>query len=141
MTNQGSNHTNARAAIRGTRPGFSLLEIMLVVAIIGILMGAVAWNLAGAAARAKISATKMKMRTIKGALTQYSLDYSVYPPTLQPLVVLKVIEGTAIKDDWGRDFYYNPQGLATNPFELISVGDDGQPNTGDDLDVWKMDIK
>jgi len=126
---------------RVTRAGFSLLEIMLVVAIIGILMGAVAWNLAGASQKAKISATKMKMKTLKGALTTYSVEQNVYPPTLQPLVLQRVVESEGIKDNWGRDFYYNPQGLAPNPFQLISVGEDGQPNTPDDLDVWTMDVK
>ena len=72
-------------AVRSAR-GFSLLEIMLVVAIIGILMGAVAWNLAGNAAKAKVSATKRTRRTIKGALTTYSVEQSAYPTPLLPLV-------------------------------------------------------
>lgn len=127
--------------VRRAARGFSLLEIMLVVAIIGILMGAVAWNLAGASQKAKISATKIKMRTLKAALIQYSTEQNVFPPTLQPLVLQKVIEPDGVKDNWGRDFYYNPQGLAPNPFQLISVGEDGQPNTPDDLDVWSIDVK
>ena len=127
--------------IRTSRAGFSLLEIMLVVAIIGILMGAVAWNLAGAAQKAKISATKMKMKTLRGALSTYNVEHNVYPPTLQPLVLLKVVEAEGVKDNWGRDLYYNPQGLASNPFQLNSVGEDGQPDTPDDIDVWTMDVK
>ncbi len=132
--------TGIKIGFRAAR-GFSLLEIMLVVAIIGILMGAVAWNLAGQAEKAKISATKVTMRTIKGALTTYSVEHSAYPPTLGPLVLQKTIEEKSTKDSWGRDYFYSPQGLNTNPFQLISLGADGQAGTTDDIDVWTMDNK
>ena len=131
--------TKATFQVSAARPGFSLLEIMLVVAILGILMGAVAWNLAGSAAKARVSTTKITMRTLKGALTTYSVEQSAYPPTLQPLVLQKVIEEKSVKDGWGRDYYYSPQGLNGNPFMLISLGEDGQPGTADDIDVWTLD--
>jgi len=101
----------------------------------------VAWNLAGNAAKARVSATKITMRTIKGALTTYSVEQSAYPPTLMPLVQQKVIEEKSTKDGWGREFFYSPQGLNGNPFQLISLGDDGQAGTTDDIDVWTMDNK
>lgn len=133
------NHRTTTTARAIKRRAFSLLELMLVVAIIGILMGVVAYNLAGATTKTKVRASKISMETIKGALSAYNAEQSSYPPTLLPLVSGKFLaDDKALKDGWQRDFFYSPQGLNEKPFQLISLGEDGQPGTADDIDIWTM---
>lgn len=129
-----------RKAVRAASRGFSLLELMLVLAIIGILMSVVAINVLGAGDKAKIKASKASMDTIKQALTTYNLNHSAYPPTLETLRTVKELDPSKpLKDGWNRDFFYN---LTSNnkdrPFTLFSAGPDGNTGTEDDIDVWTM---
>ena len=63
------------------RTGFTILELMVVIVIMGILGGILTINLVGAADRAKVGATKTSMKAVKAALTMYQTQYSSYPPT------------------------------------------------------------
>lgn len=120
--------------------GFSLLELMLVLAIIGVLMAVAAYNVLGGGARAKITATKASLTTIKTALTAYNLDQSAFPPDLHTLVTTKHLDDKALGDGWKNAFNYDPRGRdADHPFILFSNGPDGQVGTADDIDVWTMD--
>jgi prepilin-type N-terminal cleavage/methylation domain-containing protein len=116
-----------RSVKRRQAKGFSLLELTLVLAIIGILIAAAAYNLVGASSRAKTQVTKSSMSTIKGALSSYNIQHSSYPPT-------------PLKDAWGREWMYDPRGRSRDqPYMLGSGGEDGQPGNEDDIDVWTMD--
>jgi general secretion pathway protein G len=120
--------------------GFSLLELTLVLAIIGILIAAAAYNLGGASARAKISVSKSSLNTIKGALTSYNIQHSSYPPSLQLLITAKFLEDKKLSDAWGREWIYDPRGRSREqPYLLGSGGEDGIPGNEDDIDVWTMD--
>jgi general secretion pathway protein G len=123
------------------RGGFSLLELMLVLAIMGILMAVVAINLLGGGERAKITATKASLKTIKTQLSGYYLEHSSPPPDLMTLVtVTKVLEQGKLKDGWGMDFMYDPAGPTTDrPYYLGSTGPDKKAGTNDDIDAWTMD--
>lgn len=122
-----------------TRPaGFSLLELMLVIAIMGVLMAVVAVNTLGAGEKAKRKATVASMRTIKNALSTYHLDYSTYPPALATLVSARVLDAN-IKDGWKRDFIYIAPGADGREYELMSAGPDNQAGTPDDVNVWFLD--
>lgn len=123
------------------QPGFSLLEVMLVVLIIGVLMATVAWNLAGQGTRAKRRVTMANMDTIRSALRMYQLNNNMYPADLEALVappLAYLSEDKALKDGWGRPFLYQPGGSGGRAFELISYGADGNYGTEDDIDVWNM---
>lgn len=130
-----------RRSLRRT-PGFSLLELMLVLAIIGVLTAVVAVNVVGAGGRAKVRATMASMTTVKSALNTYNLDNSAYPPTLPALQSggTKAYLDPSLKlaDGWGRPFYYAVPGLNSQPYDLISSGEDGQGGTEDDINVWTM---
>ncbi len=114
-------------------PGFTLLELMIVIVIIGVLGAIVGLNFIGAADRAKRAATDAAMKNIQAGLKMYRAQYNIYPPGeigLQGLVDLRIIEG--FNDSWGRPMdYYSP--TQTAAYELISYGEDGMYGTPDDI--------
>lgn len=123
------------------RAGFSLLELMLVLAIIGILTAIAAVSISGSGERAKIKATKASMSTIRGALRSYQLDHNVYPPTLDALTqgrTAYLSNDFRLADAWGQAFVYGVPGTA-HEFDLLSKGGDQTFGTADDIDVWKLD--
>jgi len=124
---------------RHARAGFSLLELMLVLAIIGVLMAVAAYNVLGGGQRAKIRASQASLTVIKTALTDYNLDQSAFPPDLRTLVTSKRLEDKSLVDGWNNTFNYDPRGKdADHPYYLFSNGPDGKAGTEDDIDVWTM---
>lgn len=120
--------------------GFSLLELTLVLAIIGILMSVAAFSIIGQGEKAKVRASQATIKTIKAALEQYNLENSTYPPDLRALVSSKFLENKKIQDGWKHDLYYNAQGRSKEqPFILGSMGPDGQMGNEDDINVWTME--
>lgn len=118
--------------------GFSLIELILVIVILGVLMSVVTINVLGQGKRAKIGATEASLDTIRMSLNNYHLEYSEYPPTLVTLQTTQYLsEEKALKDGWGRAFFYRVPGSNSRPYDLSSVGED--PNDlSDDIDVWTM---
>jgi general secretion pathway protein G len=116
------------------RPGFSLLELMLVLVIIGIVVGAVAISIGGTGERAKIKITTSNLATVASALKEYHLNYSSYPPGLETLRTVKppYLEN-AIKDAWDSPLAYEPRPRGSTPFTLVSPGPDKQTGTEDDI--------
>jgi len=133
------------ASNRRRTAGFSLLELMLVVVIMGILMSVVIVNLAGAGDKAKAGATKAILKQIKSALASYSAEYGSMPPTelgLQPLVTTKTLEKIPY-DGWKRPLRYMYPGTSGNPdqpYDLMSMGPDGQWGTPDDMNIWIIEL-
>jgi len=125
------------------RRGFSLLELMLVLAIIGILMGVAAYNLLGQSDAAKAVATKASLKIIKNSVDQYYIPNSSYPPNLQSLVTAKLMQAPLPKDGWKSDFYFDPTTPEgpDQPYRLLSAGKDKIVGTPDDINVWTMDIQ
>lgn len=116
---------------------FTLLEMMLVVAIIGILMSVAVWNIVGQGEKARIRATHQSMRVIESALKAYKTDTGAYPTNLQSLVTAKFMEDN-FKDAWKHDIEYRTPGLNGKDYTLISAGPDGQTGTEDDLDIFRL---
>ena len=119
------------------RRGFTLLEMMLVVLIIGMLAAAVAWNFAGQGDKARIATTKGNLTTLKNMIVNYQIEKGQYPATLQALVPEYADKVT--KDGWKRDFVYYTPAADGRPFALLSQGPDGQTGGTDDISVWTMD--
>lgn len=133
MNRVSNNPLNHRSKIR---PGFSLLELMLVLVIIGIVVGAVAVSIGGTGTRAKIKITNQMLDTVASALKQYHLEYSSYPPSLETLRTIKppmLDESKAIKDAWESAFTYDARPRGASPFTLLSAGEDKQVGTEDDI--------
>lgn len=131
---------NARSTILATsrrtkaRPGFSLLELTLVLAIIGILVAMVAVNISGAGDRARTKTTKAALEVIGSTLKQYHLDYSAYPASLEVLVTAKFLDASkSLKDAWDSPFEYQPRPSGNEKFTLFSSGGDKTPSTEDDI--------
>lgn len=132
---------------RGRRRGFTFLEIIVVVAILGILAAIIVPNLTGGVDDSKYTATRVNMSQLKQTLEMYKLDNNRYPTTeqgLKALVEKPTTDPTPVKwkqylpelpkDSWGGDFTYiapAPNGKA--PFEIRSIGPDGKIDTDDDL--------
>lgn len=130
--------TQSRRVRRSAARGFTMIEMMLVVAIIGILMGAAVWSMAGNSDRARKRTTEATMRTVQTALNAYKADKGSYPASLQVLVTEKYFD-KVYKDSWKQDLVYSPQSSAGRPFSLVSPGADQQIGTEDDIDVWRID--
>lgn len=132
--------TNRRRAIRNARRAFSLLEIMLVLAIIGVLMGVAAVNLLGQSERAQVRATEQTLEVVRRAIEQYAIDNrNTYPENLQVLINERILEQGSLEDAWGEPLYFSPQrDSAGNPYVLISAGPDREFGTEDDINYWDV---
>lgn len=129
--------------------GFTLIELMLVVIIIGALVAMVMPRLAGRSEQAKVSAAKADIMTnIATALRLFELDNGKYPDTADGgLQALLARPGTATNwngpylekkpiDPWGREYQYkSPGNHRTYDYDLFSLGRDGQPSA-DDVNNW-----
>ena len=132
----------SRTIYKSARPGFSLLEVVTVLIIIGILGSIAAVNFAGSGEKARIDATKASMRTLKNALQEYQLREDNYPADLNILVTGQYLEPQSLLDAWKNNYFYRPQHPAGRGFTLISYGKDKaldlEPG-GDDIDLWSID--
>jgi general secretion pathway protein G len=120
--------------------GFSLVEIMVVVVIIGILAGAVAWKMSGNTAEARKTRARSDIATIVDAIEVYRLKEGRYPSNNQGLSVLSLKQHT-LKDPWGQRYGYNKPGQGDAPFEVFTLGADGREG-GDTVnkDIYSWSI-
>jgi general secretion pathway protein G len=118
--------------------GFSLIELMIVVAILGLLIGIVGPKVMSSFDKAKVETTRVNMKNLTSTLKTYRLDCGNYPTTEQGLEALisKPTTGSECKnyaptgyldkksvpkDAWEMDYLYNSDG---NAFEIKSLGAD-----------------
>lgn len=121
--------------------GFTLLEILVVLVIIGLLAGLVGPRLLSQLDRAKVTTAETQVRMLKGALETMRLDLGRFPNAeegLQILVTAPVdgalrlrwrgpyLDGQVPMDPWGNPYQYDPRGRDTNPFALYSFGPEGR---------------
>jgi len=126
---------NARkAAIRAAR-GMTLLEIMVVIAIIGIVTSAIAVGVSGYMSRAKVQTCKAKIRNISQAIEVYMMD-SDCPASLSVLADSSnaLLKEKQLKDEWQQDFIFNcPSQKEGRNYDLCSKGPDKREGTPDDI--------
>ena len=134
--------------------GFTLIEIMVVVVILAILGTLVAPQILGRIDEARVTKAKNDLRLYESALDLYRMDNFKYPTTEQGLDSLvhkpndpnlknyrpegyvKQLQ----KDPWGHDYVYVSPGTNGAPYDLLSLGADGQPGgTGLDADISVRD--
>ena len=128
--------------------GFTLIELMLVVIIIGALVAMVMPRMAGRSEQAKVAAAQADINTnIATGLKLYELDNGRYPSGDQGLSALLTKPGDATNwngpylerkplDPWGREYQYKCPGThRTYDYDLSSLGRDGQ-ESADDVKNW-----
>lgn len=118
------------------RAGFSLVEIMLVVAIMGILATVVVVNVRGHSSTARINATRTSIASIGAAIEMYEIQTGQLPDSLADLTrpigdQPPLIRGGIPTDSWGTPFNYSRQGAMD--YEVRSAGPDRQMNTANDI--------
>jgi general secretion pathway protein G len=139
-----------RSSVR--RAGFTLLEIMLVVSIIILLLGAAIYKFKGAFGTAKIGKAQADIQTLNTAVMTYETLARTLPSTSQGLKAL--VErpssdprpaawtqqmSSLPKDPWNSDYYYEQPGKHTPAgYDIYSAGPDKQPGTEDDIGSWQQ---
>lgn len=125
--------------------GFTLIELIVVIALIAVLAAVVAPNLLGKAGEAKRKSARVQVDKISTAVELYRLETGRYPETLSDLV--KKPEGmdqwngpyvrkrSQLVDPWGNPLTIEVPGKG-GPFDIVSYGADGRPGgEGDDADI------
>jgi len=134
-----------------THTGFTLLEIMLVVAIIGLLAGSAMYFMGDNLFVAQETKVKADIRGISTQLTVYQASNGFLPTTEQGLKALVVKPTTepiprnwrqgfteVPLDSWKQEYHYREPGKHNpNGFDLFSGGKDRKPDTADDIGNWK----
>ena len=139
---------------RRRQAGFTLIEIMVVMVIIGLLMALVGPNLIGRSEKAKSQAAAMQIERLGTVLDTFRLDVGRYPTTQEGLQVLvqrpmgvdrwdgPYLNKGVPKDPWDRPYIYRSPGEAGRPYDLYSLGADGAPGGTDnnrDITSWGGD--
>lgn len=143
---------------RNLAAGFSLVEILVVLAIISILAGIVTVNLVSRPAEARVAAAKSELRVLKSALNVYRTDNGTVPTTAQGLAALiekptsppvppnypdepYLDTRTLPTDPWNNEYIYIAPGERGEKFEIICYGSDGQPGGEEDAaDISSSDL-
>ena len=132
--------------------GFTLLEVMVVIVILGILASMVVPNLMGSQERANMQKAVSDVTALETSLSLYKMDNYDYPTTEQGLEALveqtdiepeprRFPEGGYIKrlpkDPWGNDYVLLNPG-EQGKMDVFSVGPDGEAGTEDDIGNWNL---
>jgi len=129
---------NEKRSRRVVDRGFTLLEIMVVLAIIGLIVGSVGVMVFNRFKRAQVQTAKTRVTEISNATTQYMLDNSnTCPRGIDDLVAQKYLK-KGLKDPWGKDFIFRCPGTQdTDGADVASAGPDKQEGTQDDITSWQ----
>ncbi len=134
------------------RAGFTLVEMLVVLAIIGLIVGLAAPRVFNQLAQAKTRAAKVQVESLKSALDLFFLDSGRYPTTSEGLTALVVrpsngsswngpyVKSTNVpRDPWNHDYLYQYPGKEGRAYEIVSLGADGREGGSDsaaDVTSW-----
>lgn len=133
--------------VRAMPKGFTLLELLVVIVIIGLLAGYVAPKYFSQVGKSEIQVARAQIDAFEKALDQYRLDTRRYPSTEQGLKALMIrplnetgwngpyLRKDVPSDPWGHPYVYRAPGTK-GEFDLLSYGKDGRPGgSGEDADI------
>ena len=148
--------TPRTAPPRAANAGFTLIELMVVLVILGLLAAIVYPKLTGQGQKARVDAAKVQVRLLEDALHQFEVENGFYPTTEQGLAALVAKPTTGREptkyraggyldrvpqDPWGNEYRYLSPG-AHGAFDLSSYGADGLPGgDGDSADINNWEIR
>ena len=131
--------------------GFTLIEILVVIALIALLASLVGPKLFSKLGSSKVKAAKVQIQMLETSLDAFRLDIGRYPSGTEGLQVLWDNPGNLInwdgpylpkpvkQDPWGNPYLFHSPGPDAKPFDLLSLGADGEPGgVGENADssVW-----
>lgn len=146
-------HQRRRRAVRGGGDaGFTLVEILVVITIIGLIMALVGPRVVNYLAESKVKAAKIQVESFASSLDLFFLDAGRYPTTSEGLVALAqrpgstdawngpyLRGGVVPNDPWGRPYIYKSPGQH-GAYDIVSYGSDGQEGgtgTAADIASWQ----
>jgi len=120
--------------------GFSLLEIMIVLALIGMIGAGVAVVINQSFQKAKVKIAKERIKEISQGVTTFMIDSNnSCPKSLDDLVAQKYVSKSSAKDPWGKDFVLHCPGTQDpDSADVISAGPDKTEGTADDIKSWEQ---
>jgi general secretion pathway protein G len=134
------------------KAGFTLVEMLVVLAIIGLIVGIAAPRVFNQLAGAKVRAAKVQIESLKSALDLFFLDVGRYPsaneglgalvmrPSNSPVWNGPYIKSVAVpRDPWNHDYVYQSPGKDGRAFDIVSLGADGRDGGSDsaaDVTSW-----
>ena len=130
---------------RRREQGFTLVELMVVIVIIGLLATIVALNVLPSGDKARVTRARADLDTIQAGLDLYKLQNGRYPSTSEGLTVLVQGKGAYLKgnsvpqDPWGRDYLYASPGQRgeADVWSLGADGKEGVDETNADIGSWQ----
>lgn len=141
------------AKLPGSMRGFTLIEIMVVVVIIGLLVAIVAPNVMGRLTQAEIQAAQADIKSISSSVNFFRMDFRRYPTEDEGLEVLlgetdvdgkpgsKILQSMP-DDPWGRPYYYVYPSTHGREFDIYTLGADGEEGgegANADIGSWELD--
>jgi general secretion pathway protein G len=154
----GSQRVSLKFESHNRQAGFTLIELMVVIVILGVLAGLIIPRIMGRPDEARQAKAKIQMEALESALKLYKLDNGGYPTTEQGLKALVeaptvgnipknwrqggyLEKGRVPKDPWGNEFVYISPG-SHGDFDLSSLGADGEPGgegKNKDINNWEIE--
>ena len=140
-----------RKSYSNKQAGFTLIEVMVVIVILGVLAALIVPNVMGRGEKAKVDTTAITLKTVAGALKQYKIDNGKYPSMQDGGLNALITKPESAKnwlpdgylyghypiDSWDNDIQYVIPGSEGRPYDLYSFGADGQSGGEEnDADIY-----
>ncbi|HLK89904.1 MAG TPA: type II secretion system protein GspG [Polyangia bacterium] len=138
IQSQESNKRNLGRMARTAEAGFTLIEIMIVLAIIALIAGGVGTAIFSQFKKAQVKIAKTRVQSVQQAVVKYMIDNpGNCPRGIDDLVAQKYLDKANAKDPWGKDFTMKCPGTNDpDSADVSSPGPDRQDGTADDIKSW-----
>jgi len=140
-------NTQLQRRLRASARGFTLMEMILVLAIIAVLVGMGVFMMVGVIDDANVGKAKADVKTFETTIIRYKTNMNSMPTSLEDLTRRpgnakgpwrKLIEEGALKDAWGQPYQFrNPGRHNSTGYDIYSYGPDMKDGTEDDIGNWQ----